>query len=171
VTEQFNPHDDIRGGAYRAVLDFARAQGVADALLVVRDGVHLDPSGEAVLARLEPYLRERRKARSWPGTQLGGRGHNATVSRYRLNKEVVGILVEAADGLFDWTHLQLPEDLCLLRSSGSPWLTTIAHEYEAWFDLTPAESERMRQTIPDLVPPVRSRSDEIARRKRRRKRR
>ena len=103
-------------------------RGSAEALLVVRGGMRLDPSGERVLARLDPFVRRREKARSWPGTQLVGRGHNATVMRYRFGKEVVGILIDAADGLFDWTQPELPEDLCLMRSKGSPWLTTIAHE-------------------------------------------
>lgn len=173
-TTEFRPQREISGHLYQAVLDFALAEHVAEALLVVRDEpFHLGPSAKRVLAQLEPSLRRRAKARSWPGTQLVGQGQNATVMRYRFDRKVVAILVGAAGGLFDWTHPDLPEDLCLLRADDSAWLTTIAHEYEAWFSLIPDELQRLSAAIPELGPPPagRSQSDQIARRKRRRKRR
>ena len=60
------------------------------------------------------------------------------------------ILVKAADGLFDWLEPRLPEDLCLLRSDGSPWLVTITHERDAYFVMSREEGLLLTSHIPSL---------------------
>jgi hypothetical protein len=61
-------------------------------------------------------------------------------------------LALAADGLFDWVEPRLPEDPCLLREDGTAWLTTIAHERDAYFTLTPEERDQLLREVPDLGP-------------------
>jgi hypothetical protein len=90
-----------------------------------------------VLDWLVPFRVGREDASSWPGTELIG--HTAVVYRYRLNADMVEQLALAADGLFDWVEPRLPEDPSLLREDGTAWLTTTAHERDAYFTLTAEE--------------------------------
>jgi hypothetical protein len=145
----FNPSREIRDDLYRHVIEVALARGLSYALLVVRDEGRLADSAIAVLSGLEPYLTESRQASSWPGTHLAY--HTATVNRYELNRSVADQVVAAAAGLFDWVEPALPEDLCILRSDGSPWLTTVAHERDGYFTLTDREREQLLHDLPQLA--------------------
>jgi hypothetical protein len=117
-----------------------------DVLLVVRPELEIGASGQALLARMKVYLREEKQSAQWPGTLLYGR--TATVSRFAFTSEVLFELVTNARGLFDWQQPALPEDPCLLRENGIPWLTTIAHEHDAYIDLTQDELFLLRKEYP-----------------------
>jgi hypothetical protein len=73
--------------------------------------------------------------------------------RYRLEHASLAVLLDAGNSLFDWVQLALPEDLSLFRGDGTAWLTTIAHEHEAYFTLTSPERERLLAAVPELAPP------------------
>jgi hypothetical protein len=162
----FRPGREISGPLYRAVLEHALADDVTEALLVVRKDMVVNRTAEETLDRLKPFIAWSRNAGNWPGT----RGLRATVRRYQLSTRLVNVLVESANGVFDWVHPGLPEDLSLLRSDGTTCLGTVAHEQLAWFDLTDTERERLLAAVPELAPGTAALPDE-ARRKRRRKRR
>ena len=49
-----------------------------------------------------------------------------------------------------WRQPDLPEDLCLLRADGSPWLATIAHEADGFLLLSEAEREDLNTRVPAL---------------------
>jgi hypothetical protein len=73
------------------------------------------------------------------------------VNQYRLDEASVPLLADAADGLFDWVQPALPEDLCLLRLDGTPWLVNIAHEEEAWLMLPDEEYQQLVGKLPQLA--------------------
>lgn len=50
---------------------------------------------------------------------------------------------------------RLPEDLFLMRPDGRAWLTTIAHENDAFLDLAPEEMRELERDAPDLVSTLR----------------
>jgi hypothetical protein len=90
----------------------------------------------------KPYLRSVADESEWPGTQLSG--HTATVYRYQLSVDFLALLKTRSRGLFDWvstwnSNRELPEDMAIYRSDGSVLLGSIAHECEAWLELTPDE--------------------------------
>ena len=114
------------GITYRNLIDFSAHVCIAS-VLVVRPSLELSERGHALLKRLEPFLISKEERSSWPGTTLLC-GRRATVYRHMLSAPVVAILRDTAGGLFDWQQPSLPEDLCLIRSDGSPWLISIAHE-------------------------------------------
>jgi hypothetical protein len=62
----------------------------------------------------------------------------------------MSVLIEASEGLFSWTQPELPEDLCLFRKDGEPWLVTIAHEKDGYLVLSPNESAALTESIPTL---------------------
>ena len=99
--------------------------------------------------RLSEFLFAEKEACSWPGTQLHG-SRRAIVSHYELNPDSAKILAEIADGLYQWQQPQLPEDLCILRQDGTPWLVSIAHESDAYLELTRDEKAQLADDLPAL---------------------
>jgi hypothetical protein len=105
------------------------------ALLVVRDEGGMS---EALATVLRDLAAQSRRASSWPGTRLIGA--DATVYEAPLSPANVAILCAAGDRLYGWLQPDLPEDLCFLRADGSAWLTSIAHEGDAFLTMRPHEA-------------------------------
>ncbi len=140
-------HEEPRGGVYRELIGYG-ARVCTAVLLVVRPGMQLEPTGVALIERLRPHLRMREERASWPGTTL----HSGTgaVLVHSLTADVVQMLLDASGCLFAWQQPGLPEDLCLLRENETPWLTTIAHEYDGYLDISEIERARLLVAIPEL---------------------
>jgi len=143
-----------RGGLYQGLLDFA-LEVCETALLVVRDmkPLSLGDKGQAVLSQLEPFLKRKIVSSEWPGTIAFG--WTAWVFYYTLTPESVEILKQSATGLYSWMQPDLPEDLCLLRGDGRPWLVSIADERDGYLDLTQDEKARLFEALPALETLVR----------------
>jgi hypothetical protein len=139
------PEDEL----YRKLLDEA-LPSCPTALLVVRQEMPLAARGARVLdlGQLRPLLQEASEATEWPGTRLFG--GTALVYRFSYDAESSTILKEAATRLFEWLQPNLPEDLCLLKPSGEPWLASIAHERDAYFSLDAPELENLARSLPEI---------------------
>ncbi|MBI1850722.1 MAG: hypothetical protein HYR85_10300 [Planctomycetes bacterium] len=135
------------GEVYAALLRAAR-EVCSIALLVVRPTAPLSREGSEILARLEPQLVSREQTSEWPGTKLVG--HEATLYRIAFCDETVAILRAAVPGLYGWRQPDRPEDLGLLRADGSTWLGSIAHERDAWLELTVDEAASLQARVPGL---------------------
>lgn len=135
------------GDLYRALLDHGRTH-CETALLIEQPSLGLTAHGRAVLDSLQPFLTQREQTAEWPGTRL--LDGTAWVHAYSLTAACLEILKEASTGLLGWHQPDLPEDLALLRADGSPWLTTIAHERDAYVDLTSVEEQDLRRALPWL---------------------
>lgn len=98
---------------------------------------------------LHSYLKTSKEVASWPGTQLYGE-RRATHYEYAFSQHVAGLLLEAANGLYDWVAPDLPEDLHLLRQDGSVFLGSVAHERDAWLEAEGDEFARLAQNVPGL---------------------
>jgi len=105
-------------------------------LLVRRSSVGLSPHGLKLLEQLHPELIAENLSRTWPGTIL--LGEKAQVLFFRVSESSLQVL-EGADSLFAWTQPDLPEDLCFLRSDGTAFMTTIAHERDCYLELSKEE--------------------------------
>ena len=136
------------GHVYQALLGLS-LQHCETFILVVGSERLLERPGRDVLERLSPLVITRSEEQEWPGTKLIG--PTSTVWRFKLSDEAVGVLTSACDGLYDWVEPRLPEDPCLLRADGIPWLVTIAHERDAYMRLSETERAIVRQTLRDLV--------------------
>lgn len=145
------PKDDL----YQDLIGYA-TRDCTTALLVVRDPSFLSPSGKNVLAQLETFLKEKKESSDWPGTILYD--HTAWVFLYRFGQDSAAIFRSVAHALFDWQHPDLPEDLCLLRENKEPWLVSIAHERDAYFQLDQDEKVRLFKALPSLTNILRERS-------------
>ena len=138
-----------RGEGYRnlirASLDYANSF-----LLVVNPGIGIveDP-GQRLMRELHPYLLSEDRKTQWPGTMLLS-DDSALVSRFSLSPQTSAILGGAVEGLFDWIGPTLPEDLCILRADGSPWLVAIAHERDAYLELRDGERVTLAEDVPSL---------------------
>jgi hypothetical protein len=138
-----------RGEAYRmlirASLDYANSF-----LLVVNPGIGIveDP-GQRLMAELHPYLLSEDQKTQWPGTMRFG-DESALVSRFSLSPQTTAILGGAVEGLFEWIGPGLPEDLCILRADGSPWLVTISQERDAYLELRYGERATLAEDVPSL---------------------
>jgi len=143
----YNLLDDVKGEAYVRLLHHALSQ--CDSFtLVIRHSIDVNATAEAVLNRLEPYLTRRDEIAEWPGTLL--LDGTAQVNTFKLSPPTASVLAEVADGLFSWTQPELPEDLCLIKKDGEPWLVTIAHEEDAYLVLSAEESAALTESIPGL---------------------
>jgi hypothetical protein len=140
------------GAAYRELLDAACHQ-CSYALLVVRESYPGVERTARALADLSQWLVSRELRSDWPGTIL--EDEKAAVYRYRLDVELVERLATLSQGLYDWVHPELPEDLCLLREGLDPWLVSVSHEREAVIFLTEDERTALAVRAPSLAPSVR----------------
>lgn len=141
------------GDRYRSLIDAGLQHGDI-LLLIVRPRTELTQAGRELLAKLEPYLIDASEKSEWPGTQLFGSA--VTVYKFRFNFESAERIKDAATRLYDWVHPELPEDPCILRSDGTPWLVTISHERFACLELTESELEELKRTAPSLIKSLRT---------------
>lgn len=118
-------------------------------ILVLRPTVFVNNSAKNAIDELKPYLIEKCAQSEWPGTKL--LDSIALVYYFDLNKDSAEYLSNASTDLFSWLLPNLPEDLCLLRDNGNPWLVSTSHEKDAYLELTVAEKEELKRAIPDLV--------------------
>ena len=129
--------DEPAGADYDALLDTALTQCL---FFVVRTRVTADDTpAHTVLTDLEPYL-ERRTAMS-----------SGTAHHFSLTRGSVAVLKTAARALYAWQQPELPEDLCLLREDGSPWLVSIAAERLGYLELAPFEKLLLGRAAPGLA--------------------
>jgi hypothetical protein len=136
-----------QGHVYRGLLRFL-VRFCNTALVVEREPGSIAPAVQAVLTKLEPFLMSSRDESRWPGTELIG--HTARVYCYTLTSRSCDILCSSVGGLYGWISPDFPEDLCILKD-GTPWLTTVAHEREAYLDLPATQYNELQQAIPGLV--------------------
>ncbi len=138
---------EITGAKYADIILAARAT-CPYFLLVARKELGIDKSAEATLSALRPHLVDLSAVKEWPGTTL----LDGCADRYlfHLNQSTTALLLSSATGLFDWVQPRLPEDLCFLRESKQPWLVTISHEHDAYFEVSPDEAATLNQQLPWL---------------------
>lgn len=139
---------EISGAHYRELLEIAQLH-CRQFLCVVRPSLDLSEQAAAFLARCQPYLLLKTARSEWPGTQL--LEDVATIYTFELGDYTASLLREAADGLQSWLQPDLPEDLCLLRANGTPWLVSITHEGDYYFELSAAERSSLQGHLPWLV--------------------
>ena len=137
------PKDDV----YRQLL--AKFGQYSSAVMVVlRDPTYLTPTGTNVLNQISPWCLRTEKKSEWPGTVM--KNFSATIHTYRLSSELLIILQTVTKSLYQWVQPELPEDLCFIRPDGRPILVTIAHECDAYLDVTEPEAEDFMVMIPGL---------------------
>lgn len=148
-------HTEPAGPCYKGLIaeSLVHAQTL---LLVKRPQMKLDPSAADLLAKLKPFIIEETDASAWPGTVLINNA--ATIYTVHFRPTVAEIMTEAAIALYAWIHPELPEDPCLLRADGTPWLVTIAHENDAYMELNDDELAELASKVPglDLAPDVKN---------------
>jgi hypothetical protein len=136
------PRDDL----YRATVDLA--SDVCSTFLLVLRSANLNPAGGAVLEALKPKLIKEVNASEWPGTKL--KRDKARVLYFSLDAESSNLLKTAANGLYEWLQPILPEDLCFMKSDGSPYLVTISHEKDSYLVLASEERDDLARRLPKL---------------------
>ncbi len=94
-------------------------------------------NAKKTLESLDPWLLKQQDVSEWAGTKL--HGGTARLLRYRLCADTVSLLSHSVAGLYEWVQPERPEDLALLFPDGTPWLTTIAHERDAYLTMTTDE--------------------------------
>jgi hypothetical protein len=118
-------------------------------VLVTRHSQPLSTRAIAILDELRPFTISVSQESEWPGTRLYD--HTATVHKVKFSAEVVEVMRRAAKGLFDWLQPSLPEDPCLLKNDGTPWLVTISHERDAYMCLKAEERAEVLSLVPGLA--------------------
>jgi hypothetical protein len=129
--------DEPIGDEYRALLLCARSQ-CDTAVLSVDLARPLDPGGEEVVGQLAGTLRS---------DTVSGR---IRWLRYGLSQDCLDRLGEAPS-LYAWRQPGRPENLCLLRPDGSPWIISIAAEAIGYVELTPFEKLLLGRSAPGLA--------------------
>ncbi len=105
--------EEPRGRAYEGLISMA-FRVCNEFILVKKDQLTLTPAMEALAERLKPYVKTVKKQDAWPGTQLFG--HYADVYYFDCQPPLEKLILESADGLYDWVWPNLLEDLCFLKA-------------------------------------------------------
>lgn len=139
-----------RGDVYRQLIGVAR-EWCRSAVVIVRCERDLDDQGREALCALDASVDAvtRRRVTRWPGTIL--LEDDAEQIGFPLDDAGAAWLGQWADGLYEWVHPSRPEDPCLLREDGSPWLTTIAHERDSYLTVTHDELAVILDRVPGLI--------------------
>lgn len=130
--------DEPVGHDYRALIEAGRAEGGTGMLSI--GGEQMSPLGRRIVEGLRPHL--------CAAPQQGAGGH---LLRFTLEEEPAGLLLAATDRLYAWHRPALPDNLCIFRSDGSPWLVTIAAERLGYIELTQLERVRLGHQAPRLA--------------------
>ena len=138
-----------RGKTYAELLDAARRE-CNEFILITHERMGFSDNLMRVLAALrEDQAIAPVKVSEWPGTVvIGG---EATQYRVRVSDRSIEVLKREAARLYRWQQPKLPQDPCFFAADGRCWLATIAHERDAFMSLSPAEAEKVRQEVPELV--------------------
>lgn len=104
--------------------------------------------GRAIVAALQPACLDERRVSEWPGTKLPS--DTAILRSYALTPDAVDVLTDV-EGLFSWVQPEALEDLALCRADNEPWLVSIAHERDAYLNLTNDEWDDLRRDHPELA--------------------
>ncbi|MFT4050592.1 MAG: hypothetical protein QM648_12250 [Solirubrobacterales bacterium] len=134
---------------YLSLLRLAEYLGGSGSL-VSRTIKSIAPGGEDFADHLDDLGCEKQAVSEWPGTKLLG-GDTATLRRFPCDLAHLEALREATTALFGWLSPDLPEDLCLYRSDGTVWLSTISHERDAVLTVTASELARLGLEEPGLL--------------------
>ena len=116
--------------------------------LVWRDQFTFDGHAQRLEEELRPWLLSTTRGNRWPGTEL--LGHSATIRFYRFDEAVLEILA-STQGLYSWLAPSRPEDLALYKDDGSLWLGSVAHERDAWLEVSPLEARAITDRAPELL--------------------
>jgi hypothetical protein len=144
VTISQEPRDEL----YRAILRESLQHCLRFSLVQATDrSIH--DSAKLILSQLSPHLATEQIVSEWPGTRL--LKGTATLRQYELCEASLTTLERAAQGFYDWCQPERPEDLVFWRPSNEPWLVTITHEQDAYFEVTPTEQDALVRAIPDLL--------------------
>jgi hypothetical protein len=119
------------------LLACARAQ-CDTAVLSLDTNRDLDPAGQDIVDRLSSQLRSE------------SRNGHVRLLRYQFSQACIDVLGEAS-GLFAWRQPGLPENLCLLRMDGSPWIVSIAADRIGYVEFTPFEKLLLGRAAPGLA--------------------
>ena len=138
-----------RDNSYKALLKYACSK-FPYFQFVIRPELGLNKNGERVRTELEEFEQSRLKTRKWPGTELFTEEF-ATAFKYDLNEQSAKILAKTVRGLYDWQQPDFPEDLCILRLDGTPWLVTIAHESYAHLEITEDEKVELLSIFGKII--------------------
>lgn len=126
----YSLNNNPEGQVYKELLDIA-FDTCDEFILVQRPDMDFEESAHRIIKLLEPFLIEKRKSRSWPGTTL--LEQTADVYRFRTDKEAEKVLLDATQSLYSWVQPKLPEDLCFLKNQGV-WMSNTAHEKQCEFE-------------------------------------
>ena len=142
--------EEPRGVNYNALLDYTLGKFPMFLLVFRPEDLSLNNHGEHTKSRLSEFIIREEKSFKWPGTQIFT-DEEATIYYYKIQYGSIHILKDVAEGLYDWQQPDLLEDLCILRQDETPWLVSIAHESEAYLDITQEEVVHLGKQLPDLV--------------------
>lgn len=139
---------ELKGNLYRDFIQHSCEKTCAQGLVVLQSTCPVSTSCTMFLDRLKPEVFEKRYQMWWPGTIL--LSHDPSeVHHFRTTRNAVAALL-SVKGMYDWLQPDLPEDLCLARSDGSIWLSSIASERESFLNMTTPESEDLFRVLPKL---------------------
>ena len=133
-----------KGKVYQDLLDLCSIY-CSKFLLVVHDELGLSTAGFHFLDIAQKFLLNKIRSRTWPGTE--SLDEEAAVYQYELAQDSIVILKSHACGLYDWVQPELPEDLCFIRSDGSAFLVSIAHEKDAYIDADSATEQEVEYSL------------------------
>lgn len=135
--KEYNIIKEPSGGIYTELLNYSL--NACDKFSLVERNFEKSDEFQKAMEILDKFLIQKEKTNKWPGTELLGSLDYGMVNYYELNHKSVDILLNLSNRLYDWNYPERPEDLILIRKDGNPWLVTISHEEDAYFEMTEDE--------------------------------
>lgn len=147
MRKTYNIIEEPQGDLYRTLLDYCNAHAQI-VLLVLREADWIEHSARAFLEQFRSILISQEQSTDWPGTRLTS--GTATIFRYHITPDLIDHLKAKVEGLYEWQQPERLEDLCFLREDGTALLATIAHENDAYLELTSEEHKDLLRLLPAL---------------------
>ena len=149
VEETYDFRREPTGDEYHRLIAVVSDLSGSLGVVLQHEPARLSTAANSLLARIEPWLLSDEQVDSWPGTRRLP-GSTIQLLTYSCVDQSMAAIQSAADGLYQWQHPELPEDLHFSRADGTVLLGNVAHEADAWLSLEPDEIDSVRAALPEI---------------------
>ena len=149
-------YTDPKAEAYERLIDYVIER--TEKFVLVENHLGDRECYAEVMHQLNPFLLERCSMEEMQA-KSGANYSEGTYYIYRCCKGAGSVLKEAVNGLFDWRHPAMPEDLCFVDENGANFLYSTSHEEVCGIRLNEEEAEQLANLIPGLFIELESHRD------------
>lgn len=133
---------------YSGIIDFCCTRCTTFSF-VVNERAGASQAAIDLIENAKVSFKEIRDQITWPGGGTLIDGYSCQVYYIEVSGDSIQLL-KTVDGLYDWVHPNMPEDLAFYRPDEEPFFVVVGHEGISFFDIDEEELTLLKSEIPGL---------------------